>query len=122
MRKWKQGVIALLIFFVAVALMTATENLTLRTVSLFAMFFSILYAVGLVLFFIFQPIHGWAKKRWAKLKIEEKVVKTKIVTIYECSHCKMQYSDSSICPNCGSPHRKTIEKTEEEKIEKWKTV
>ena len=126
MRKWKQGVIAVLLFFFSLAFMAvaAENNLTstLGVLSFFVMMFSMLYALGLVVFFVFQMIHGWSKKRWAKLKIEEKVVKTKVVTVYECGHCKMKYSNSQTCPQCGSPYRKTVEeKIEEETVEKWKT-
>ena len=125
MRKWKQGVIASVVFFIALALVAVsgyTENLILGVLSFLVMMFSMIYALGLVVFFIFQMIHGWSRKRWSKLRIEEKVVKTKIVTLYECGNCKTQYSNSQTCPQCGSPYRKTVvEKTEEETVERWKT-
>jgi len=125
-RKWKQGVIAVLLFFFSLALIgvSAESNLmsTLGVLSFVVMMFSTLYALGLVVFFVFQQTLRWSKRRWAKLKIEEKVVKTKVITVYECGHCKMQYSNSQTCPHCGSPYRKTLkEKTEEETVEKWKT-
>ena len=118
-RKWKRGVIALVVFFSALALVTM-GNLTVGVLSVFAMFFSFLYAVGLVVLFTFQQISRWSKER-SKLGVEEKVVKTKTTTVYECGHCKKQYSDSQVCPQCGSPYRKTVEeKSEEKRVEKWK--
>ena len=118
MRKWKRGVIALIVFFLAGALQLNTEDFTLKFLSGLVFIFSGLYGVGLVVLFLFQR---WSKER-SKLKIEEKIVKTKIVTLYECGHCKTQYSNSQTCPQCGSPYRKIVEeKTEEETVEKWKT-
>ena len=121
MRKWKQGVIALVIFFVAFPFVTVTGNEAVSILAVSLLFLSAIYAVLLVVAFTIQQTHGWMKKRYSKLEIEEKVVKTKLRTIYECGHCRAHYSDSQTCPQCGSPYRKTIEeKTEEETVEKWK--
>lgn len=119
MRKWKQGVIAVLVFLVSLALV-ATGDLILGALSVIAMGFSMIYAVGLVVLFVFQQIYRRSRKE-SKPKIEETAVKPKTVTVYECGHCKNQYSNSETCPLCGSPYRKIVEeRTKEEKVEKWK--
>jgi len=115
-----RGTIALVVFFVAMAVVTAADNYTVKALASFAFLLSLLYAFGLVFVFLFQRMRGWSREK-SMLKIEEKVVKTKTVTLYECGHCKAQYSNAQTCPNCGSPYRKTlVEKTEEETVEKWK--
>jgi hypothetical protein len=114
MRKWKRGVIALIVLF-----LTGVVNYYMKEFwSGLAFIISGLYGVGLIVLFLFQR---WSKER-AKLKIEEKVVKTKVIAVYECGHCKTQYTKSQTCPKCGSPYRRTVEeKIEEETVEKWKT-
>ncbi len=129
MRKWKQGVIAVVLFFVSVAVIGITADLeannqsALTIVFVVIFFFSLAYAAGLVVFFVFGQFFGWSKRRFGarELGIEEKVIKTKKVAMYECGNCKMLYSDSQNCPQCGSPYRRVVEqKTEEEIMEKWK--
>ncbi len=130
MRKWKQGVVAAVLFFVSFAVVgitTAdgeTDNLsTLTIVFVVILLFSFAYAAGLVVFFVFGQFFGWSKRRFGarQLGIEEKVVKTKKLAMYECGNCKMLYSDSQNCPHCGSPYHRVVEqKTEEEIMEKWK--
>ena len=118
-RKWRQGVVAVLVFFVSLALV-ATGDLTLGAISVIAMVFSMIYAVGLVIVFIFQQIYRRSRKG-SKPMVEETAVKPRAVTIYECGHCKNHYSNSETCPLCGSPYRKIVEEpTKKERVEKWK--
>ena len=120
MRKWKRGVIALIALFPTGAINYTAEDYTVKALSGFAFVFSGLYGLGLIGLFLFQKMEKWSKEK-SKLKIEERVVKTRVVIVYECGHCKMQYSNAQTCPQCGSPYRKTVaEKTEEETVEKWK--
>jgi len=119
MRKWKQGLIALVVFFVAAPLTYITGNPTVSIIAVVILLFSMAYMIFLVVFFLIQR---WAEKGKGKPMMEERIVKTKITTMYECGHCKTQYTNSQTCPQCGSPYRRTIdEKTEEEVVEKWKT-
>jgi len=74
-------VIAVLIFFLPIALLTS-ENLTLGALGLFAMFISALYAFGLVFLFIFQQIHRFMKEK-SRFKTREEIVKPKTSTVYE---------------------------------------
>lgn len=118
-RKWKQGVVALVVFFVSLALV-ATGDLTLGAISVIALIFSAIYAVGLAVVFIFQQILGQLRKG-SKPMVEETAAKPRIVTVYECGHCRNQYSNSETCPLCGSPYRKIIEeRTKQERVEKWR--
>ncbi len=121
MRKWKKGAIASAVLFTClISDAYFPEIEVVQTVSAFGGLLSSFILIGLVFVFVLQLGGVWPK-RFSPLSVQEKIVKTKIVGIYECAHCMRQYSDSQICPHCGSPYRRTLkETTEEEIIEKWK--
>ncbi len=113
-RKYKQGLIVLIVIFILAPLITATGNETVSTVSVWGSLLALTYGLFLIFFFTIQ--------QRSKLGIQEKVITTKTNTVYECGHCKSQYFNSLRCPQCGSPYRRVLdEKTEEETVEKWKT-
>lgn len=81
MRKWKQGLITVVAFFIAIGFL-ASGNPALEIVGFLAVFFSMFYSVALVIAFMYQQVHRWTKRNLSRLSVEEKLVKTKIMTIY----------------------------------------
>ncbi len=120
LRKWKQGLILLIVFFAAFPLITISHNSVVSGFAIFLLVFSAAYAVVLVSFFFVQQTQRGVRKRFGKLSVEEKLVKTRIMILYECSNCMRRYVDSDACPYCGSPYRRTVRETsQEETVEKW---
>jgi hypothetical protein len=96
------------VFVLSSVLITTTDDLAIQGVLVLAWLFTFLYAPFLVAVFSFQRIRNWNKKRRG---LEESVGKTTTVTVYECGHCKKEYTNAEYCPHCRSPYRRIVKET-----------
>ncbi len=112
LRRWKQGVIAFVASFLALALLSLIRvNISLKLQDIVIPVLPVFFAM-----YIFPTIYRWLRDRRERPIVPDRVVRTKIVAIYECANCMGQYSKSETCPNCGSPYRRTLKETTEEEI------
>ncbi len=120
MRKWILGTISLAIIAVSTIVITFAEDYSIDTIAITIMLFCIVFGLGLIVSFMYPRILGWTKSNFSKLSVEERLVRTRVITIYECGNCQRQYNNIQVCPFCGSPYRRTVKETTEQEItEKW---